>query len=128
MAFTLVAVAAFAGGLSTAWLAQWRNAPPAQAVDLRSIAPPERVGGSAPSLGHRLGMIAGCESGGDPRAVSPDGRYRGKYQFNLRTWRTVGGVGDPAIASEHVQDRLARKLLQRRGTAPWPVCGAFATW
>ena len=34
-----------------------------------------------------LQRIAQCESGGNPRAVSPDGRYRGKYQFDLATWR-----------------------------------------
>jgi Transglycosylase-like domain/Putative peptidoglycan binding domain len=74
-------------------------------------------------VGSTLARIAQCESGGDPRAVSPDGRYRGKYQFDFTTWRAVGGSGDPADAPEAVQDRLAAKLLRLRGTAPWPVCG-----
>ena len=47
-----------------------------------------------------LRRIAECESGGDPTAVSPDGRYRGKYQFTRSTWRALGGDGDPADASE----------------------------
>jgi len=127
MALTVTATAAFAGGLSTALLAQQpSSAPHAPATGIRSIAAPEASAG-APSLGHRLSVIARCESGGDPTAVSPEGRYRGKYQFDLRTWRTVNGGGDPALAPEQVQDRLARKLLLRRGTAPWPVCGASTT-
>jgi peptidoglycan hydrolase-like protein with peptidoglycan-binding domain len=71
-----------------------------------------------------LARIAQCESGGDPTAISSSGRYRGKYQFTRSTWRSLGGTGDPARASEADQDRLALALYQQRGTAPWPVCGA----
>ena len=67
--------------------------------------------------------IAQCESGGNPRAVSADGTYRGKYQFSRATWRDLGGTGDPAAASEAEQDRLAGKLYAQRGSAPWPICG-----
>jgi hypothetical protein len=70
-----------------------------------------------------LARIAQCESGGDPTAVSADGRYRGKYQFSRATWRSLGGSGDPAAAPESVQDAMAAKLLAQRGTAPWPSCG-----
>jgi hypothetical protein len=69
-----------------------------------------------------LRRIARCESGGNPRAVSPAGRYRGKYQFTLSTWHVLGGEGDPVDAPESVQDRLALKLYRRAGTAPWPAC------
>jgi hypothetical protein len=69
-----------------------------------------------------LKKIAQCESGGDPRAISPDGKYRGKYQFTRETWRSVGGHGDPAKASEYEQDKRALKLYKREGTAPWPNC------
>jgi peptidoglycan hydrolase-like protein with peptidoglycan-binding domain len=71
-----------------------------------------------------LARIAECESGGDPTAVSRDGRYFGKYQFSKPTWRSVGGSGNPARASEAEQDRRAAILYEREGTAPWPVCGA----
>jgi Transglycosylase-like domain/Putative peptidoglycan binding domain len=71
-----------------------------------------------------LERIAQCESGGDPTAVSADGTYRGKYQFDRETWRQMGGSGDPAQAPEAEQDRIAAKLLAARGTAPWPNCGA----
>jgi len=69
-----------------------------------------------------LERIAACESGGDPTAVSADGRYRGKYQFSMQTWGEMGGSGDPAQAAEAVQDRIAAKLLRRAGTSPWPNC------
>jgi peptidoglycan hydrolase-like protein with peptidoglycan-binding domain len=69
-----------------------------------------------------LESIAACESGGDPTAVSADGRYRGKYQFSRATWRAMGGAGDPAKAPEAEQDRLAAALLAARGTSPWPNC------
>jgi hypothetical protein len=69
-----------------------------------------------------LARIAECESGGDPTAVSRNGRYRGKYQFSRATWRSLGGKGDPAAASEALQDRMAAKLLATQGRAAWPVC------
>jgi hypothetical protein len=69
-----------------------------------------------------LAKIAQCESGGNPKAVSPDGVYRGKYQFTHATWRALGGKGDPAKAPERVQDKLAAKLYAARGGAPWPNC------
>ncbi len=70
-----------------------------------------------------LRRIAQCESGGDPTAVSADGRYRGKYQFSRATWQALGGTGDPAAAPESVQDAMAAKLLAQSGTSPWPSCG-----
>ncbi|HEX5899408.1 MAG TPA: transglycosylase family protein [Solirubrobacteraceae bacterium] len=70
-----------------------------------------------------LQRIAQCESGGSPTAVSADGTYRGKYQFDHTTWREMGGTGNPADAPEAEQDRIAAQLLAQRGTAPWPACG-----
>ncbi len=80
-------------------------------------------GGSSGSASATLARIAQCESGGDPTAVSADGRYRGKYQFDRATWELMGGSGDPAQAGEAEQDRIAAKLFAQRGTSPWPVCG-----
>jgi soluble lytic murein transglycosylase-like protein len=81
--------------------------------------------GGAPNvpIPDQLAAIARCESGGDPRAVSASGQYRGKYQFSFVTWRTVGGTGDPAGASETEQDRRAAMLYRRHGAGQWPVCG-----
>jgi len=70
-----------------------------------------------------LESIAACESGGDPAAVSSDGSYRGKYQFDYGTWESVGGSGDPAAAPESEQDYRAALLYSRSGSSPWPICG-----
>jgi hypothetical protein len=89
------------------------------------VADSSGVGGSAPdaTTSATLERIAQCESGGSPTAVSADGQYRGKYQFDRATWERLGGTGDPAKASEAEQDRIAAKLLAQSGTSPWPVCG-----
>jgi hypothetical protein len=70
-----------------------------------------------------LESIASCESGGDPAAVSSDGSYRGKYQFDFGTWESMGGSGDPAAAPESEQDYRAALLYAQSGSSPWPVCG-----
>lgn len=74
------------------------------------------------SVRARLERIAQCESGGNPRALSPGGTYRGKYQFLPSTWQSVGGSGDPAKASEAEQDYRAWILLKRTGGGAWPNC------
>jgi len=78
----------------------------------------------APPVSPHLAAIARCESGGNPRAISAGGTYRGKYEVSFATWRSVGGKGDPAQASEAEQDRRAAILYARAGASPWPVCGA----
>jgi Transglycosylase-like domain/Putative peptidoglycan binding domain len=90
-----------------------------RALGLTATASARRVTSASSSL---LRRIALCESGGNPRAVSADGRYRGKYQFSRATWRALGGSGDPARAPGSVQDAMAAKLLAARGTSPWPNC------
>ena len=107
-----------AGPQTLAALGLSAAAPKAQEADAdSSTAAP---GGDAAAT---LQRIAQCESGGNPSAVSADGTYRGKYQFDRETWRAMGGSGDPADAPEAEQDRIAAALLAQRGTASWPVCG-----
>ena len=77
---------------------------------------------SSSGMPRALRLIAECESGSNPQAVSPGGTYRGKYQFSRGTWRRLGGRGDPARAPEWLQDRLALKLFRLSGHAPWPNC------
>jgi hypothetical protein len=79
---------------------------------------------TAPAVSPQLEAIAQCESGGDPTAIGGGGLYRGKYQFAISTWQSVGGTGDPAAAPEAEQDRRAAILLARSGPGQWPVCGA----
>ena len=80
------------------------------------------TGGSDTRVPAVLRRIAECESGGNPRAIGGGGRYRGKYQFTMGTWRAYGGDGDPIDASEDEQDRVALRLYRARGTSPWPSC------
>ncbi|MET9445606.1 ubiquitin-like domain-containing protein [Streptomyces cinerochromogenes] len=68
--------------------------------------------------------LAACESGGRPHAVDPSGTYGGLYQFDTRTWHSLGGTGRPQDASAEEQTYRAKKLYVRRGTSPWPHCGA----
>ena len=82
----------------------------------------ERRSGSRVALPAELVRIAQCESHGNPRAVSRSGQYRGKYQFDVGTWRGLGGRGDPAKAPEWLQDKLALRLYRKSGSAPWGAC------
>ncbi len=85
-------------------------------------APVPRTGtGAADSL--NWPALAQCESGGNPRAVSPGGQYRGLYQFSLATWRGVGGSGDPIDNSAEEQLFRAKVLYNRSGAGQWPSCG-----
>ena len=68
--------------------------------------------------------LANCESGGNPRAVNAAGYY-GLYQFNVATWRGVGGSGMPHLASAGEQTFRAKLLYKSRGRSPWPYCGRF---
>ena len=91
------------------------------------LQPGERPPTPEGQLPRVLRLIAKCESGGDPTAVSRDGRYRGKYQFTRSTWRGLGGRGDPAEAPEREQDKRALKLYRREGVKPWGACGRKVT-
>lgn len=91
-------------------------------VTARALGVTQDVSAAQVALRTRLEQIARCESGGNPRAVSRDGRYRGKYQFSRASWRAVGGRGDPEDASEAEQDRRAAILWKRTKGAAWPNC------
>lgn len=80
---------------------------------------PYAVPGTA---GLNWGALANCESGGNPNAVNPAGYY-GLYQFDLGTWRSVGGSGLPTSASAGEQTYRAKLLYKQRGRSPWPTCG-----
>lgn len=98
-------------------------ASPAPAAAAAPVADPGPAAAPSGGVSAALERIAQCESGGNPRAVSASGQYRGKYQFDLGTWQSLGGAGDPAQAPEAEQDRIAALLYARRGPAPWPICG-----
>lgn len=99
-----------------------RRAMRLRAFSSRDVNHRARSRGSSVRLPRVLKQIAQCESGGNPRAVSRGGTFRGKFQFSRSTWRAMGGSGDPAKAAESTQDRLAIKLYRRSGLKPWPAC------
>ena len=68
-----------------------------------------------------------CESRNRYAIESSNGLFYGAYQFEPRTWRTVGGAGNPAHAPPEEQDARARLLYSRRGDQPWPrdYCGRW---
>jgi resuscitation-promoting factor RpfB len=80
---------------------------------------PGAPGGSAASL--NWAALAQCESGGNPRAVNPNGYY-GLYQFSLSTWHSVGGSGNPIDASATEQTHRAMILYNKAGAGQW-TCG-----
>ena len=67
------------------------------------------------------------DQAGGYHAVSPDGVYRGAYQFLPSTWNNVARAAgrpdlvgvDPAAAAPADQDALAMFLFQHSGPAPW---------
>jgi hypothetical protein len=67
------------------------------------------------------------DTAGGYRAVSPDGVYRGAYQFLRSTWNNVARAAgrpdlvgvDPAVAAPADQDQLALFLFQHGGPGPW---------
>lgn len=63
-------------------------------------------------------QLRNCESGGN-YAINTGNGYYGAYQFDLGTWRSVGGTGLPSDASPATQDALAYRLWQQRGWGPW---------
>jgi hypothetical protein len=74
-----------------------------------------------------LARLRNCESGGNYGAVSPDGLYRGAYQFHAATWNNVASMaGRPDLvgvlanlASPADQDLLAVTLYRAAGAGPW---------
>jgi hypothetical protein len=66
--------------------------------------------------------LRNCESHGDYTTNTGNGFY-GAYQFDLQTWRSMGGSGLPSDAPSWEQDARAKALYQTRGAQPWPVCG-----
>ena len=76
-----------------------------------------------PSSGAWLALRQ-CESGNRYNINTGNGYY-GAYQFDLSTWRSVGGTGYPHQASAAEQDYRALYLYRMRGWAPW-ICAALA--
>jgi len=80
-----------------------------------------------PALNPFLQCVVQAESGGNYGAVSPNGVYRGAFQFSQATWNAAalaaglpGLVGvPPNLASKADQDTLAVALYAMDGEQPW---------
>ncbi len=113
--------------------AQAQAATQAQAVSQQSSGgggapvPPPSSGGSDPALPPFLQCVVQYESGGDYGAVSPNGLYRGAFQFSQPTWNEAAQLAGrpdligvlPNLASKADQDTLAVALYAADGSQPW---------
>lgn len=97
-----------------------------------TTAPQVMISASEPrSTSSFLSCVRTHESNGHYDAISPDGVYRGAYQFLRSTWDSTAAhagrndlIGiDPASASPTDQDALAEALYQWQGASPWNGAG-----
>lgn len=100
-----------------------RSRAPRRTEAPRSGSVGKRVAEAWPGDEGKALRVVDCESEFNPGARSASGRYRGLWQFDTQTWRSVGGRGSPEDASIEEQTRRAWRLRQSRGWQPWPVCG-----
>ena len=68
--------------------------------------------------------LAGCETGYtyNMSIHNPTGKYHGAFQFDIPTWQSVGGPGDPHEHDYSTQLHYAKILQSQRGWSPWPHC------
>jgi hypothetical protein len=85
------------------------------------------AGLSDPSLPPFLRCVVQAESGGNYQAISPNGLYRGAFQFSQATWNAAAEAAglpqlvgvSPNEASRAAQDTLAVTLYDLDGEQPW---------
>lgn len=96
-----------------------------QSVVLKKPTKQVEIVGAKPSFSGdfaaALAKLRSCEGGYE--SWNPAGPYYGAYQFNEGTWNSVTSA-PYGKATPAQQDDAARKLYERRGWSPWPVCGA----
>jgi uncharacterized protein YabE (DUF348 family) len=75
------------------------------------------------SFGVNWDGLAMCESTHNPKAINANPSAGlptyGMFQFDLPTWASVGGSGNPIDASPQEQLMRAKLLFQSRGLEPW---------
>jgi resuscitation-promoting factor RpfA len=89
------------------------------ALGLQLTVPTAASADPAPTAWAKLRM---CESSGRYATNTGNGYY-GAYQFDLPTWRSVGGAGRPDQATPAEQDYRALYLYRMRGWQPWQCAG-----
>ncbi|WP_410643644.1 transglycosylase family protein [Amycolatopsis sp. lyj-346] len=93
--------------------------PALAAMGLQLTTPATASADPASSAWAKLRM---CESSGRYATNTGNGYY-GAYQFDLPTWRSVGGQGRPDQATPAEQDYRALYLYRMRGWQPWQCAG-----
>ena len=91
------------------------------AIVLSSLVGVSGVASADPSANDWL-KVRQCESGNRYNINTGNGYY-GAYQFDLSTWKSVGGTGYPHEASASEQDYRALRLYRMRGWSPWICAG-----
>ncbi|MEP6598769.1 MAG: transglycosylase family protein, partial [Actinomycetota bacterium] len=86
-----------------------------------AAAGPISTAGADPSANDWF-LLRMCESGNN-YAINTGNDHYGAYQFDLLTWRSVGGSGYPQLASPAEQDARALMLYRMRGWQPWQCAG-----
>lgn len=137
-ALTIVAAPGLAEALGTALTGVPTVSTPAQVGEAAPVwtkprtamreASRSRTAAPSPTGTLHWDRLAQCESSGNPRAVSPSGRYRGMYQADADFWRTYGGLRyapRPDLATAAEQTIVAQRGYAARGATPWPTCGRF---
>jgi resuscitation-promoting factor RpfC len=94
-------------------------------ISLLALSGISGISGTARADSVNWDAIAQCESGGNWGINTGNGFYGG-LQFSPATWRSNGGVGNPAHASRAEQIRVAENVLRTQGIGAWPKCGAKA--
>ena len=92
----------------------------AAAVTIGLVVP--LTGASADPSASAWSRLRNCESSND-YSINTGNGYYGAYQFNLSTWRSVGGRGYPNYATRAEQDARALILYRERGWQPWTCAG-----
>jgi len=129
-----VAVAQQSTALSRAALAAVATAQRTAVQRSGGSTTPSNSGGGAtsgdstdPALNPFLACVVQAESGGHYQAVSPNGLYRGAFQFAQSTWNFAARAAHrpdligvpPNQASQADQDTLAVALFALDGERPW---------
>lgn len=86
----------------------------------QTVTPAPRSASSNAGVWDRL---ANCESGGN-WSINTGNGYYGGLQFNISSWRYVGGSGYPHQASKAEQIKRAEMLQAKQGWGAWPACTA----
>ena len=72
-----------------------------------------------------------CNANGNYQFSNPNGVNHGVYEFRQATWNRLARIHYPQLAGTKPsdaapadQDRMAYRLYEELGWAPWPQCGA----